>query len=627
MNDSQNQNFGEAKATTDPIQEAQAPALAANELTNEPEAAPAQAPMAQAVDYNALSKAEMVQALKALVHEQPVNQVRGAVEALKATFYRKHRQELDEKRNAFVEKGGAPEDFVAEPDDSEVQLKELLRQYRQALAQHNQAMEEQKLANLKQKQNIIEQIKGLLDRAEVMDQTYQEFRSLQQQWREVGPVPQAEVKGLWESYKHHEQNFYDWLKINRELRDLDLKRNLDAKIKLCEEAESLMVLEPSSVEAFSKLQKFHEQWREIGPVPSEHRETIWERFKNASREINKRHQAYFDQLHEEQLRNKEAKEALCTKAEELLAHPPTSMKEAQSQTEEMIALQQMWRTIGPAPKRDSAKVWERFRAACDAFFESRRQFRSSEKEQQQNNLQLKTELCMQAEALKSSSEWKKTTDEFIALQKRWREIGPVPRKHRDALWQRFRTACDEYFASKKAATSANAISYAANLRDKEALIAEVEAYERPADAAQAIAALRDFQRRWAEIGFVPMKRKDEVQAQFRAAIGKHFEALNVEEDQRELIRLRAKVEEAQGNTRKSHAIRQERDRLFGKMKQLEADIQLWENNIGFFAKSKNAEAMIQDVERKIARTRDEIAHIVAKIKLIDNPESEITEKE
>ncbi|MBQ9469766.1 MAG: DUF349 domain-containing protein [Bacteroidales bacterium] len=614
LNDSQNQNFGDAKATPDPALEPIAPENAAAVQPNEP---PAERAISM-VDYNALSKAEMVQALKALVHDHPAPQARVAVEAIKSAFYRKHKQELDDKRSAFVEKGAAEEDFAPEVDDCEVQLKELMRQYRQALAQHNHAMEEQKQENLKQKRLIIDQIKALLSSNEVMNQTYQEFRNLQQQWREVGPVPQAEHKNLRESYNLHVQNFYDWLKINHELRDMDLKRNLEAKTELCEKAENLMVLEPSSVEAFNKLQKFHEQWREIGPVPNEHRTAIWERFKAASHEINKRHQAFFDQQREEQRHNREAKLALCEKAEAILATEPTSMKEMLAQTDEMLALQQVWKTIGPAPKKDSTKLYERFRTACNTFFERKRMRRSAAKEEQQNNLQLKTELCIQAEALKDSTEWKKATEEVIALQKRWREIGPVPRKHKEPLWQRFRSACDEFFANKNANASANATSYAANLVAKEALIAEVEAYVRPSDAEQAIAALRDFQRRWASIGFVPMKSKEAVQNQFRAAIAKHFEALNVEEDQRELIQLKSKMEEAQNNPRKANAIRQERDRLFAKMKQLEADIALWENNIGFFAKSKNAEPMIRDVERKIAKTKEDIARIVEKIKLIDN---------
>ncbi len=639
LNDSKNQNFGNAEATSEPTH------AAAAHLTEQPETTAEQAnastnaesaeqledntqPILPKTDYSTLSKFEMVQKLKHLIDSYSAVQIHSEVETLKGAFYNKHNHDLEVQRKAFVEEeGGLAEEFSPEKDANELQLKELLRKHRADWAQHNQEQERQRQDNLKQKLQIIEQIKALVNSTETTNQTFQEFRNLQQQWREVGPVPQNEVNNLWENYNLHVQNFYDYIKINRELRDLDLKRNLEAKTSLCEKAEELMLLEPSSVEAFKKLQKFHEQWREIGPVPHEHRTPLWERFKAASHNINKRHQEFFDQQRDEQKRNKDAKIALCEKAEELATRPMNDIKDMQNQTNEMLALQQVWKTIGYAPKKDNTKLYERFRSACDEFFEKKRLHRSSEKEEQQNNLQLKTELCIQAEALKNSTDWKKTTDEFIALQKRWREIGPVPRKRSAALWERFRTACDEFFKAKNAQNTANSINYAANLRAKEELVAEIEAYTHPENAEEAIAALHEFQRRWTEIGFVPMKQKETIQNRYRNAITKHFEELNVAEEQRDMIRLKSKIEDAQNNPRKTNNIRIERDKLYNKMRQLESDIATWENNIGFFAKSKNAEAMIQDVERKIARTRDEIAHIVAKIKLIDNPDSEITEKE
>ena len=643
LNDSQNQNFGNAEATPDvstpnaaqSTEQSQSPNAAGTEAvenSNAPSTTAANVEPTEAtevqqeanlpkIDYNTLSKFEMVEALKRLIDNYKAEQIHSEVETIKRAFYAKHTRDLEVQRQAFVEEeGGLPDEFVPEKDANELKLKELLRTHRTAWAQHTQELDAQKQKNLELKQQIIEQIKALVDSTDTAK--YRTFQDLQQQWREIGPVPQTNIKELWDNYHHHVQNFYDQLKIERELRDLDLKRNLEAKTELCEKAEELMALEPSSIEAFNKLQKFHEQWREIGPVPNEHRTPIWERFQNASKVINKRHQEYFDQQREEQKRNKEAKIALCEKAEEVAAKDMTTIKEMQDQTNEMLALQQVWKTIGVVPRKDNTALYERFRTACDKFFEKKRAHRSAEKEEQSNNLQLKTELCIQAEALKTSTEWKKATDEFIALQKRWREIGPVPRKHSEKLWQRFRAACDEFFKAKNEQNAANNINYAANLRAKEELVAEIEAYTHPENTEEAIAAIHEFQRRWTEIGFVPMKQKETIQTKYKNAITKHFEELNIAENEREMIRLKTKIEEAQNNPRKSNNIRIERDKLYNKMRQLESDITTWENNIGFFAKSKNADAMIQEVQRKIAKAKEDIALIVEKIKLIDNPEKE-----
>jgi len=571
------------------------------------------------VDYSNLSKDELVQTLKDLINNRPVQKIRQKVESLKSIFYRKHKAEVEKLRKEFVDAGGDLEQFSLPEDNAEMQFKELLKQYRAKRAQYNNQLEEQKQHNLEQKQQIIEKIKDLVNSTEPVGKIYQEFRDLQKQFLEVGPVPQASLNDLWNNYHHHVQAFYDFVKISKELRDLDFKKNLEAKIKLCEQAEELL-LEPSVVVAFKKLQKLHEQWREVGPVPRENQNEIWERFKEATTKINKKHQEHFESIKEQQKKNLEAKAELCEKAEELAAQNPKSVKEWNKLSKELIELQKLWKTIGFATKKENNKVFERFRSACDTFFNKKRDFFKDIRDVQVNNLQLKTELCLQAEALKESTDWKKTTEDLINLQKRWKQIGPVPRKNSDEIWKRFRAACDYFFEQKSKHFASVDNSYEENLKAKEALIAEVEAFEFGEDMEQNLNALKEFQRRWTEIGFVPIKVKVDVQKRFRAAIKKHFDKLNAQEGKNKVVRFQAKLEEAKANPRAMSKLRQDRERMFNRMRQLENDLTVWENNIGFFAKTKNAEAMIEEVKRKIERAKEEIAELSEKIKLIDKLE-------
>jgi hypothetical protein len=570
-------------------------------------------------DYSLLNREELVDALKALLAVKSVQRIRAEVESIKINFYKKHKAEFERKRKEWVDAGGDIEAFEAPEDTMEPQLKELLKEYKDIKSKNNRELEDEKVKNLEQKLAIIEQIKELVSRGETV--SFQEFRDLQQRWREIGPVPQSNLNDMWENYHHHVQNFYDFVKINKELRDLDLKKNLEEKTKLCEKAEELL-LESSIVNAFKKLQKFHNQWREIGPVPNENKTEIWERFREATSTINKKHQDHFEKLRDEQKVNLDAKTALCEKAEELAATVISSNKEWNKRSKEMIELQKVWKSIGFAPKKDNAKVYERFRTACDSFFANKRDFYEDSREDQQNNLQLKTELCIQAEALKENSDWKKTSDELIALQKRWKEIGPVPRKHSDEVWKRFRAACDAFFSRKNQHFSQIDNKYGDNLKAKEDLIAEIENYQVSEDVQANLDALKEFQRRWAEIGYVPIKKKEAIQKLYREALNKHFARINVDETRKNIMRFKTKIDTVQGKPKQEHKIRQERDRLFNQLKQTENDIILWENNIGFFAKSKNAEQLKKDVEHKIEMAKESIKMLEEKIRLIDSMESE-----
>ncbi len=550
-----------------------------------------------------------------MLAEQPVQAIRRDVEALKIAFYRLRRAEVETARRAFIDGGGSEEEFVPTVDGAEVRLKELFKEYRRRRDEFIANLEAEKEQNYRTKLAIIDELKELVDSDETLNHTFNKFRELQQRWKETGPVPLQQVKDLWETYNLHVENFYNFIKINKELRDLDLKKNYEQKAALCEQAEAL-VLEPSVIEAFHKLQKLHDAWRETGPVANEFKETLWERFKAASSRINKQHQEHFEALKAEQVKNLELKTELCAAAEELNAQPSTTRKEWNKASERLLEIQKTWKTIGFAPKKDNNRIYERFRAACDKFFEAKRAFYAGVKTEMEHNLQLKVELCEQAEALSESEDWKATTEELIALQARWKEIGAVSRRHSDVVWKRFRVACDKFFERKASHFSGVDSQYEENLQKKLALLDEMAAAD---VAAGGFEVIREFQRRWGEIGFVPIKQKDGIQKRYKAVVDAMFDTLRGSERDRSMNRFRDKVSslKASGDRR----LRSERERLYNKVRQMEQEIALLENNIGFFAKSKNADALVADVRAKIDRIRTEMAAAIEKVKLIDREAS------
>ena len=569
------------------------------------------------IDYSGNSNSQLLSAFSELLHNHPVQTIRKNVDAIKIAFYKNYRNEVDQLRKKFIEGGGAIEEFVPPINDDEQKFKTLFAEYRQKRNEYLAQIETEKEENYQKKLQIIEELKELINSNETLNHTFTAFRDLQQRWKEIGLVPQSVVKDLWETYNLHVENFYNFIKINKELRDLDLKKNYEAKIQLCEEAEAL-VLEPSVITAFHRLQKLHEQWREIGPVANEYKDQLWDRFREASSKINKRHQEYFDALKEEQKKNLDLKTELCVKAEELVTAPPVSRKEWNKASEQLIEIQKVWKTIGFAPKKDNTKIYERFRNACDRFFENKRNFYLQIKAEMETNLQLKNEICALAESMQDSEEWKKTTDELIALQKRWKEIGPVARRHSDAVWKRFRAACDHFFERKAAHFSTIDTQYEENLKQKQALLEELKAFvEREDMTNDGFETLKEMQRRWSEIGFVPIKQKDAIQSEYRKVVDAAFAKLRGNEKERHLERFKGKLQSLTSEGNNDRRIRHERDRLYNKMKQLEADIALLENNIGFFSKSKNAESMIRDVNEKIAKAKQEMETIIEKINLID----------
>src|SRR4030043_892960 len=571
---------------------------------------------AEKADEKEDTKNEIVETLALIIENRPPAEIRNDIDRIKALFYKKLKIESDERKNKFLSEGGRVEEYRAWVDPTEARVKHLLEKYKERKSDYNRIQEAEKFENLKKKYDIIDKIKELVNREESINKTFHEFRSLQNEWHSIGIVPQNSLKDLWENYHHHVEIFYDYIKINKELRDLDLKKNLESKIILCEKAEELL-LEPNPVNAFRTLQDYHNHWREIGPVPQESKNEIWERFKEATSQINKRHHEYFETQKDEQRKNLEAKIALCEEVEAINLLEIKSFRDFDEKAEKVVALQKMWRTIGFAPKKQNNKVYQRFRDACDSFFEKKRSFYADNKEIQQNNLQMKIELCLQAEALQESTDWKATSDAMIKLQKEWKEIGPVPRKKSEKSWKRFRKACDHFFNRKVKFFAELDTSYEDNLKAKLAVIEELERFEPGADVQAAFDRLKELQKNWTEIGFVPFNKKDEITNRYRDALNKEFDKLKIGDEDKSILKYKTKLDNLRTNPKASRKLRNERDKFFTRIKQLESDIVLWENNIGFFTKSANADTMIREVEEKISNAKKMIKTLEEKVKMID----------
>ena len=601
-------NMSETFADEEAALAADEAGLDMGEATTEEEDAPAVGD-----DISGLSEKELVALFASKIESEPVQTLRPVVEAIKIALYKQHRAKVEAEKRAFVEAGGDEAAFTPSVDEDEVRFKELFAVYRNERDKHIAMLEANKEENLKIKLAIIDELKELINSEENINTTFARFRELQQRWKEAGLVPQQNVKDVWETYNLYVENFYNYIKINRELRDLDLKKNYEAKLALCEQAEKL-ALETQIVEAFRKLQKLHDEWRETGPVAIEFKESLWERFKEASSRINKRHQEHFESLKSEQTKNLALKQELCEKTEALLTREILTRKDWNKASEELLEIQKVWKTIGFAPKKDNNRIYERFRTACDKFFELKRNFYAGVKNEMEHNLALKQELCAEAEALAVSEDWKHATDELIALQARWKQVGPVARRHSDAIWKRFRAACDKFFERKSAHFSSVDSEHEENLKLKRALIEEMKAADIKTGGFDMV---KEFQRRWSQIGFVPIKQKDALQKEYKAIVDGMFSTLRSSERDRSMNRFKERVSNMKGGNQ----LRSERERLYNKIKQMEQDIALLENNIGFFSKSKNAEALIADVREKIARSKRDMAELIEKVRLIDQEEA------
>ncbi|MFA5850081.1 MAG: DUF349 domain-containing protein [Bacteroidales bacterium] len=581
-------------------------------------------------DHSSKSLKEIVQIFQELLDRGDQQEMYKYAEGIKAAFYKALKRE--KIAAGFHISSETTEEHLVDSEENLVSnnpfaelergFKELYSRYKTVRISFLQTLEKNKEENLHKKNQIIDELKSLLEKQEDLHQTFPAFRELQNRWKSVGPVPQANNKDTWDTYQYLVEKFYDFVKINNELRDLDLKKNLEIKIELCNKAETL-VNEPNIVVAFRKLQKLHEEWRDLGPVSKEQREEIWERFKKATSNINKRQQDYFEGQKDDQKKNLDLKAELCEKVEAIANIDNDENKDWNTLTKEIEQLQNQWKNIGFASKKDNQRIYDRFRAACDKFYNSKREHYSQFKGVMQENLDLKISLCEQAEALKDSQDWKKTTDLLINLQKRWKEIGPVARKQSDIVWKRFRAACDAFFDNKAKHFSSVDDSYEQNLQKKLELVQEITDYKIDTKASENAEALKDFQSRWSEIGFVPIKDKERIQAAYRHAIETKFGDVRNPEQENRINKFKKHIKEVQSSSKGEWGIRAERDKLVQRFRQMESDIAVWENNIGFFAKSKNADSLLIDIEKKIVNAKEELAQLEEKIKLIDKQNEQI----
>lgn len=562
-----------------------------------------------------LSKEEILEKLTGLV-DAAADATRNEVEALKQAYYKIHRNEVDELKKTFLEEGGEEKDFVAPDDETESKIKELLAVYKEKRAAIIAEEERVKAANYALKLQLIDQLKALTESQEEFNKLYNDFKDIQQRWKEVKAVPQEHANELWKNYQIYSEKFYDIIKINNQFRDYDFKKNLELKTSLCETVEKLES-EADVVSAFHQLQKLHQQWREIGPVAKELREELWTRFKNASTVVNKRHQEHFEGLKAKEQENLDAKTAICEEIEQIDFSLLKSFKDWEEKNRVVIALQEKWKTIGFAPKKSNVKIFERFRAACDVYFNCKGEYYKTIKEEMENNLELKKALCEKAEALKDSTEWKSTSEKMIALQKEWKTVGSVARKHSDAIWKRFISACDYFFEQKGKNTSSQKSVEHTNLATKKALIEKIAAISET-DHNEAIATLKGLMAEWNTIGHVPFKEKDKVYKEYHEAVDKQFDRLKVDQNDRKMQTYRSNLSDINSSERGKGKLYGEREKLMRMFERMKNELQTYENNIGFLSvSSKGGGGLVKEMERKIEKLKDEMNLIIKKIDAID----------
>ena len=576
--------------------------------------APAEEEQDSAQPVSKRSREEIVELLKKLV-EGPVEEVKDEIDELKQAYYKQKKAEIEEAKNAFVAAGNPEADFVPAPDEQEETLKSLLAVFREKKAQYTASLEKQREANLERKQQILEEMKSITEDSDNINKQYTRFQELQQAFKEPCELPSAAVSGLWKKFQSCVENFYDLLKINKELRDYDFKKNLEQKTALCEAAEALLAND-DVVAAFKQLQLLHDEWRGIGPVAKELREELWARFKDASTEVNKRYQNFFEARKEAERKNEEAKIAICEEIEAIDVASLSSFAQWEEATKHIFELQSRWKTLGFASRKTNNLLFERFRKSCDEFFAKKAEYFKSVKEKMAANLEKKKALCEKAEALKDSTDWKATTDIFIALQKEWKTIGPVAKKHSDAVWKRFVTACDYFFAQKNSQLASARQAELDNLAKKQEVIARLKAIDDSVDDEAAVKTVRELMAQWNTIGYVPFKEKDKIYKEYQSLLDHLFSRLNMNEHRNRLSNFSATVQQmADTNLEKLY---RERDRLLRMYDQRKAELQTYENNVGFLnISSKKSSGLLKEMERKMQKIREDMQLIEQKVQLID----------
>lgn len=585
-------------------------------LTETPMEQPIEAPVPTVEDTEKETSApkqtleEVVQRLKEINEKNDLTD-KQEIDSLKQTFYKLQKAKSEAARKAFIDEGGKAEDFTPETEPAEEEFKAVMnaiKEKRNALAA---AQEQEKEENQTKKLGILERMKFLTESQEDTNKIYDEFKKLQQEWNETGQTPVAKVNELWKTYQLYTEKFYDMVKLNNEFREYDFKKNLEQKTRLCEAAEKLAE-EPDVISAFHQLQKLHQEFRAIGPVAKDLREEIWSRFKAASTVVNKRHQQHFEELKEKEQNNLDQKTVICEIVEGMEYDTFTTFADWEDKTNEILALQAKWKAIGYAPQKMNVKIFERFRAACDEFFRRKAAFFKSVKETMAANLEKKKAFCEKAEALKESTDWKETAEILTKLQKEWKNIGPVAKKHSDAVWKRFIGACDYFFERKNKATSSQRSEEVENLSKKEDIIKRMAALEAAGTTDDATAEqVRALMKEWNVIGFVPFKEKDRLYKEFHALVDKLFDRLHLSATEKRLSSVRT-------NGNKEGNLYRDRERLVRTYEGLKNDIQTYENNLGFLnSSSKKGNTLVADITRKIERLKKDMELVLKKIKDID----------
>lgn len=568
------------------------------------------------MELEGLDKLQLVEMLEETVQDANVQNIKEKVAAIRLHFNKLNKDDMDRELESFLQGGGEAENFQHEEGPIEQRFNAALGIFKANRAKQNEDLEAQKQENLAKKQGLLEELKQIIASEETIKKTYDDFRNLQERWKEIGQVPAAENSNLWNSYHFLVEKFFDKVRIGRELRDLDMKKNLDAKIMLCEKAEELLD-EKSLTKSFKALQKLHEDWKEIGPVPQDKKDEIWERFKAASDKINQTRREHYAQLQEEQNANLETKRALCEKAEEIVNDDYASVSAWQKKSDELTEIFNVWKTVGQAGKKDNEDIWNRFRATMDTFFTKKKEFFASMKDKQTENLERKNQLCAEAEALMESTEWKNATEQLKKLQEEWKTIGPVPKRHTDKVWKRFRAACDTFFNRKNEHFSGRREEEVANLAAKKALLEEIKAFQLGTNRNENMDAIKAFQKRWIEIGHVPMKHKEAINKEYRQLIDGIFDTMRKNQNEISTNEFREMMESLKDDPTANDRVRKERNGLQNRIQKLRDEIAVLENNIGFFAKSKNAELMRAEYEKKINKAKDDLKVLEAKLKIAE----------
>ncbi|MBO6079948.1 MAG: DUF349 domain-containing protein [Bacteroidales bacterium] len=513
----------------------------------------------------------------------------------------------------------APE-FNNEPDELEKRFNAAFQTFKDNKAAFIEELEQQKIKNLDLKNNIIEGLKRLLETETNLKVLNDQVKEFQEQWKAVGPVPQTESTNLWQNYHFYIEKFFDIIRMNREMRMLDYKKNLESKLQICEKAESLL-LNDSINQSFNELQELHRQWKEIGPVPDDKKEEIWERFKTASDQINQRRREHYDKMFAEEQNNYNAKVVLCEQAEELVAKPVEQVSEYNAVSDKLTELFTLWKTLGPAPAKLNDEIWMRFKSTLDKFFQQKKEYFQQIKDTQMQNYNQKLNLAIQAEGIADRTDWKQATDEILALQTEWKSIGATPRKYSDQVWKRFRAACDKFFEAKAKFFSNVQGEETENLQKKEELIQKILGYEFGEDRNANLDAMKAYQKEWLEIGFVPRSEKDRIYTEYRNAINKRFAELKVGAEDIRHNRYQSRLDDIMRNPNADKLIDKEKNFLTTKLARLRDDIVLWENNLGFFSNSKNAEILTAEFRKKIESAKKEVADLEYKIKMMNNPKA------